>query len=151
MTTVRRVQSDDASALVPLFATLGYPTTTDRLRKRIARLLADATYDAWIAVDTDMNVVGFAAGHLIYPIENDTPAAQLIALVSAEHARGQGVGSSLCTAFEQWATIGGATRAVLSSGQNRPDAHRFYEYRGYIRSGIKFGKQLAEMPQIAEH
>lgn len=141
MPTIRPVQASDVVALVPLLSTLGYPSTADQLFRRITRLLSDPAYQAWVSL-LDGAVVGFAAGHLLHTIESDTPGAQLIVLVSAEHCRGRGVGSALCAEFERWAVTGGATRAVLGSALHRKDAHGFYERRGYAPGGLRFGKQL---------
>ena len=74
--------------------------------------------------------MGFAAGHLVHPIEDDRPAAQLIALVSSTEARGTGVGTALCRTFEDWALTHGAQRAVVNSGNHRQSAHDFYQRHG---------------------
>ena len=95
-----------------------------------------------MAADDQGSLLGFAAGHLVFPIEDDTPAAQLIALVTAENSRGHGVGTALCAAFESWAIKNGATRAVLNSSTQRLTAHAFYTARGYVSSGIRFSKTL---------
>ncbi|PDP88113.1 GNAT family N-acetyltransferase [Glycomyces fuscus] len=87
-------------------------------------------------------LLGFAAGHLLFPVEDDAPAAQLIALVTAEGARGRGVGTALCAAFETWAVERGAARAMLNSSTWRTEAHAFYTRRGYAASGARFSKSL---------
>jgi len=124
-----------------MFAELGHPATAAQLAGRLARLARDETYEAWVAVNADV-VTGFAAGHIVHPVEDDTPAAQLIALVVSADARGSRVGSDLCAAFEGWAIEQGAGRAVVTSGSHRLSAHRFYERLGYERSGLRFGKKL---------
>ena len=91
--TVRAVTEADAGQLPPLFEALSHPATVSQLRVRLARLCSDPMYEAWVAADGAGLLVGFAAGHLVFPVEDDTPAAQLIALVSAPTARSQGVGT----------------------------------------------------------
>ena len=144
--TTRTCRPDDAQLLVPLFAALSHPTTAERLRDRLARLAGDPTYAAWVIEapdgDAPAELWGFAAGHLLHPVEDDTPAAQLIALVTAEGARGRGVGTTLCAAFERWAVERGATRVALNSGTTRAEAHAFYRRRGYTASGLRFAKTL---------
>ncbi|HVX44279.1 MAG TPA: GNAT family N-acetyltransferase [Mycobacteriales bacterium] len=108
-------------------------------------MLSDSAYQGWVASLAD-DIVGFATGHLLYPIDSDGPGAQLIGLVSAEHARGRGVGSGLCAHFEQWAAAAGATRAILGSALHRTEAHGFYERRGYVANGLRFGKELPREP-----
>ena len=148
--TVRVVTSADASQLLPLFDALSHPATVEQLEVRLARLSSDSTYEAWVAADQAGLLVGFAAGHLVFPVEDDTPAAQLIALVSASTARGQGVGTTLCAAFERWAVQNGATRAVLTSGAGRADAYAFYERRGYAASGTRFGKTFGSRGEVLQ-
>jgi len=73
------VELQDSAALEGLFVTLGYPAPQSAIRKRLKRLRSDPTYAAWVAVQ-DESIVGFAAGHIVHPVEEDNPAAQLIAL-----------------------------------------------------------------------
>ena len=79
-----------------------------------------------MAADEAGLLVGFAASHLVFPVEDETPAARFIALVSAPTVRGQGVGTMLCSAFEKWTVHQGVTRAVLTSSAERANAHAFY-------------------------
>ncbi|MDA2806771.1 GNAT family N-acetyltransferase [Nocardiopsis suaedae] len=138
----RSVRAADAESLVPLFAALSHPATPAQLRSRLERLAGDPAYEAWGVESETAQLVGFAAGHLLFPIEDDVPAAQLIALVAAGNARGRGVGTALCTAFEQWARGQGAARALLNSSSTRGGAHAFYTRRGYTASGVRFTKPL---------
>ena len=73
------MELQDSAALEGLFVTLGYPAPQSAIRKRLKRLRSDPTYAAWVAVQ-DESIVGFAAGHIVHPVEEDNPAAQLIAL-----------------------------------------------------------------------
>jgi GNAT superfamily N-acetyltransferase len=141
MAYIRAANPADAAGLVDVFAELGHPANAAQLAARLARLASDDTYEAWVAVDADVPV-GFAAAHLLYPVADDTPAAQLIPLIVSTHARGSRFGSDLCAAFEVWAMERGALRAVVTSGSHRLRAHRFYERSGYERSGLRFGKKL---------
>lgn len=143
---LRSAGIEDADRLAPLLDNLGYAAGAQQVSERLSRLLADQTYAAWVCV-LDGGIVGFAAGHLIFPIENDTPAAQLIALVTAEHVRGQGVGSALGREFEEWAKSRGATRAIVNSGSQRLGAHAFYTGQGYATTGVRFGKRLSSPNQ----
>lgn len=139
---IRTPTPTDAAELVPLFAALSHPASADQISNRLQRLNADPEYQAWV-VDGDRPVLAFAAGHLLFGIEDDRPAAQLIALVTAPDARGRGLGSELCAAFEAWAVEQGAARATLGSGTRRGQAHEFYLRRGYAPTGVRFGKNLA--------
>jgi GNAT superfamily N-acetyltransferase len=148
--TVRVATRADGDRLPPLFDALAHPATVSQLRVRLARLCSDPVYEAWVAADQTGLLVAFAAGHLFFPVEDDTPAAQLIALVAASTARGQGVGTMLVRRFESWAVQNGATRAVLTSSLERADAHAFYLGQGYIASGARFSKTLSSPAEVLQ-
>lgn len=140
---VRVALPTDAGRLEPLFRVLGYPASGQQLAIRPDRLRNDVTYIAWVACVSGQ-VVGFAAGHLIYPIEDDAPAAQLIALVTDPRHSDRGVGTGLCQQFEAWSQSQGAPSELWSTlGNERTGAHRFYERQGYEATGLRFRKSLA--------
>ena len=139
--TIREVRDTDAESLVPLFAELGYPTNPVDVARRLERLTADESYRAWVSVE-EGHILGLAAAHVVHPIEDDHPAAQLIALVTLSTVGGRGIGGSLVRHFEDWARAVGAARLVISSGVDRLEAHAFYERRGYTASGLRFSKRL---------
>ncbi len=146
---IRPAAVDDSSSLEGLFDVLGYRASTEAIAERVDRLCADASYESWVAI-ADGLVVGFAAGHLVHPIECDRPAAQLIALVTLPGNQGSGTGTVLCHEFEKWAWDCGASRLVVTSGEHRVEAHGFYERRGYARTGIRFGKRLDETDALTD-
>lgn len=139
--TIRRVELTDAQRLVPLFTDLEHPATEQQLVRRLTRLAGDPTYAAWVG-EVDGNLLAFAAGHLMYPVEDDDPAAQLIALVVADGRQGRGLGQRMVDAFEAWASGLGARRMTVTSSLRRIDAHAFYEACGYGRTGFRFGRRL---------
>lgn len=100
---IRTVCTSDVDQLVSLFNDLSYPASADQIRNRVARLLDDDTYAMWVAQNAEGDLDGFAAGHIVFPVENDEPAGQLIALVTSKRSRGTGLGTKLCETFEQWA------------------------------------------------
>lgn len=138
---VRAATVDDAANLEDLFAALGYPAAGADISRRLARLHADAAYESWVAVEGGA-IIGFAAGHVLFPVEDDQPAAQLIALVTTPAHQGAGAGSALCLEFEKWARDCGAGRLLVNSGEHRVETHRFYQRRGYARTGVRFGKSV---------
>lgn len=141
---IRTVRVADSDRLVELFTDLAHPATAGQIRRRVARLLEDDTYRMWVAENDEGGLDGFAAGHIVFPIEDDAPAAQLIALVTSERARGTGLGGGLCAAFEQWARSRGAHRAVVNSGADRHSSHEFYRHLGWEQTGARFGKRLTD-------
>lgn len=140
---VRTVELQDSAALEDLFVALGYPAPPQAIHQRLTRLRSDPTYAAWVAVQ-DESIVGFAAGHIVHPVEEDNPAAQLIALVIAPRHERTGAGTALVHEFETWACSNGARRALVNSGEQRRETHIFYEHRGYTPTGLRFNKTLPD-------
>lgn len=138
---VRIALPTDARSLEHLFDALGRPASPQQLALRLDRLGTDPAYIAWVACLSGQ-IVGLAAGHLIHPIEDDAPAAQLIALVTDPHHSCRGVATGLSQEFEAWARSQGAQRAVVNSGDGRTVAHRFYQRQGYESTGLRFHKSL---------
>jgi uncharacterized membrane protein len=91
MKRIRTATPIDAFGLVEAFAKVGHPASAAQLAGRLARA-RDETYEAWVAVD-DYVLIGFAAG--VHSMEEDAPAAQLIALVLPANGRGSRLGSHL--------------------------------------------------------
>ena len=143
---IRLSTVQDAGQLVPLLGQLGYPTTSTALALRMERLLSHPEYAVWVAEGGGGSLRGLAAGHLVFPIEDDQPAAHLTALVVERSARGTGLGARLVEAFESWAGEKAAGRAVVTSASHRTGAHGFYEHLGYEHTGRRFGKRLLGAP-----
>lgn len=141
ITRIRAVELQDSTALEGLFDTLGYPASPATIRGRLIQLRSDSSYAAWVAT-RDGSVVGFAAGHLLHPVQEDRPAAQLIALVTAPDHERTVAGTALCREVETWARANGARRVLVNSGEQRLETHVFYEGRGYARTGIRLTKVL---------
>jgi GNAT superfamily N-acetyltransferase len=72
--------------------------------------------------------------------------AELTGLAVLPDVAGTGVGSRLLAEFETWAIDAGAWRLKITSGDHRPDAHAFYERRGYAHSGIRLHKLIRDEP-----
>lgn len=68
------------------------------------------------------------------------PVAELTGFAVRPGAVGRGVDGLLLDAFETWAAQHGASRWKVTSGDHRNGANRFYERRGYVRSGRRFHK-----------
>lgn len=139
---IRSVRTSDADQMVDLYHELSYPASADQIATRLSRLVNDDTYAMWVAVNPEGGVDGFAAGHIVFPVEDDEPAGQLIALVTSTRARGAGLGTRLCETFEQWAQSRNAGRIVVNSGIDRTSAHAFYSHHGWEHTGLRYSKHI---------
>jgi GNAT superfamily N-acetyltransferase len=135
---VHPLEPGHAEGLLALLEVLGWGSDRDRAAARVARLVSHPDYHGWVAVDP--TAIGFATGQLNWMVQVDEPVAELTGLAVLPEVAGTGVGTSLLAAFEAWAVAAGARRLKVTSGGHRPDAHRFYERRGYAQSGVRFHK-----------
>ncbi len=138
---VRPATTDDAPALAVLLTQLGYPATADAVRSRLATLMNGAR-DAVLVACADETVHGLAALHLVPMFHHEGYVARLTTFVVEEHARGRGVGAALLAACEQFALANDAERLEVTSGDQRADAHAFYERQGLKREGQRLTKRL---------
>jgi ribosomal protein S18 acetylase RimI-like enzyme len=146
MVIVRDAHDDDAEALAPLLATLGYPTTADMARTRCRALLAtDVTARILVGV-VDGRVLGVATLHVTPVVHRPTGVGRITALVVLPEAQGSGVGRRLVEASERHFEAEGLERIEVTSGVSHRDAYDFYRHLGYQDHGVRFAKALG-LPQ----
>jgi GNAT superfamily N-acetyltransferase len=76
---------------------------------------------------------------------NDLSGKILALVVSEKHRRG-GVASALIAAAEKDFAKRKVMRVALTARFMREEAHRFYETRGFSKTGFRFAKILASFP-----
>ena len=138
---IRNATAADAAAIAALVSDLGYPTTTEKMRKRLESILADKDYDTLVALDAGQIVgfIGVRVGHLY---EGDDPYGQIMVLAVATGHQRRGVGGRLIQAAESVLMARGARLSIVTSGNHRADAHAFYEKNGYAFTGRRYKKSL---------
>lgn len=127
---IRPATLDDAPALAPLLAELGYPLTEDLMRENLVRLALTPTDRAWVA-ERGGAVIGVVSAHLTPLFHQRGHLGRITALVVTAAARGHGVGRMLVRQAEAFCWEAGCARMELTSGDHRVDAHRFYEGLGW--------------------
>jgi GNAT superfamily N-acetyltransferase len=139
---IRSACLDDSSAIACLISQLGYPTSSEEMKKRLAAILPDSDYMTFVA-EYQKEVVG-VIGVGTYPYyEKNGTYGRLLALVVDEKLKGHGIGVSLVTEAERWLKERGVGSVIVNSGKQRIDAHRFYERLGYEATGLRFVKLLS--------
>ncbi|MCI0451140.1 MAG: GNAT family N-acetyltransferase [Candidatus Latescibacteria bacterium] len=138
---VRTVTLADATAVAPLLAELGYPASTEEVTERLKGLERDAGGEVFAAVDDD-GMTGVAHVQLLPVLHSNDRMAQLVLIVVAERARRSGVGKVLVRACEAWAAGRGCKRMLVTSGEERKEAHAFYQAMGYHHYARRFAKRL---------
>lgn len=138
---LREATPEDAVPLARLMGVLGYPTTPEAMRARLAAVGADPDYHTIIA-EADGEVRGMVGLRRGVLYEADHPYIQMVALVVDAEYQGSGIGTVLVQEAEAWARAQGAATITLTSGKHRQPAHRFYERLGYELTGLRFVKKL---------
>lgn len=137
---VRAARPGDAPALAALFGQLGYPSTTDAVRSRLAAAGADRAQI--LVAEAQGRAVGVIVVSLVAPLHVAGPWALVSALVTDEAARGSGVGAALLEEAERFARERGCIRMELSSSEYRTRAHVFYLRHGFAEMRKRFVKAL---------
>ena len=144
MTTMIRVARNyDADVLAALCGELGYPATRQQVVARLAAIQARGDGDVLVAEGAAGTVVGWLQVGMAKPLTGDAEG-EVLGLVVADGARGDGIGASLLAEAERWACAHGCRRMRVRSRVERERAHRFYEGAGYTRAKTQavFSKPL---------
>lgn len=122
----------DAERVAALAGQLGYPSSPEAVRERMANVLASSDAAALVALDGE-RVVAWLYVEMRRSLVSDHEA-QVMGLVVEEACRSRGMGAALMDAAEGWARARGADHVRVGSRISRTDAHRFYERLGYVLS-----------------
>ncbi len=138
----REIRPADAAAAARLSGELGYPASSEEMRRRIdslARMPDHAIYVACISGE----VVGWIHVHVSHHLQSE-PRAEIGGLVVSSEARGGGIGRRLVAVAEEWARQQGLKSILVRSRATREDAHRFYVREGYrqTKTSAVFTKSL---------
>lgn len=121
-------------------AELGYPTSEECIWRRIDAM-ASPMHKTFVA-EVDGVIAGFVGCSALRIYESDLPTGWIMALAVGKRFRRQGIGRLLVRAVEQWCCEHGIPDLRVHSGDQRSDAHKFYEQCGFGRAGVRFKKAL---------
>jgi GNAT superfamily N-acetyltransferase len=138
---IRSAQSEDVEALANLMAELGYPTSSEQMRRRFKAISHDASNGTLVA-EREGKVLGMVGLRIERTYGSDDSYVQIRDFVVGSEHRGKGVGRTLLSAAEDWARRRGARDVMLTTHKRRTDAHRFYRSMGYEATGYRFYKAL---------
>ena len=127
---VRRAVASDISQLALLAGQLGYPSSEDEIRERLAGIEAAPEHALFVAESADGKLAGFLNVYVMRTIDSDA-RTEIAALVVDDAHRSLGVGKVLIEQAEAWARKNGCRAIGLRSNVIRERAHRFYERLGY--------------------
>ena len=138
---IRPAEERDAPALAELMTQLGYATSVDEMSARLRAILHDKTFAPFVAVEAD-EVCGMIGVSSSSSYEHNDRNGRIIALVVDARMRRRGLGRQLLAFAEDYLARENVGRIALTSRFTREEAHKFYESLGYIRTGLRFIKQL---------
>ena len=127
---VRLAEGCDVTAIARHAGELGYPSTAEEVRDRLAAMEGDPRRATFVAALTENEVIGW-----IHLSENHSPGsdprAEITNLVVDSRFRSAGAGRLLVERGEQWARERGLAVIGLHSNIIRERAHAFYLQLGY--------------------
>ena len=145
---IRRATADDAEALASLSDQLGYPSSAEQVRRRIAEMLSQPGHVVFVAAtrptDTPGGLAGWVHGFVHRTVESD-PTVEIGGFVVDEKQRGSGIGRLLMAQLERWAQAAGCAAITVRSNVIRDGAHAFYQRLGFgvVKTQRVFRKELA--------
>jgi GNAT superfamily N-acetyltransferase len=137
---IRSAKVDDSPQIAALLGQLGYPSESKIVRKRISLLSSGSADRIWVA-EFQGKVVGLLAFHLTPLLHVLGSLGRITALVVDGKFRGKGIGRQLVETAERWAWERDCTRIEITSGDQRAQAHQFYQDLGYALEAKRFTKR----------
>jgi ribosomal protein S18 acetylase RimI-like enzyme len=120
------------------------------MHARLQAIGRDDDYTTLVACDDD-RVVGFIGTRVGPLYEEDGNYGQIMVLaVAADHQR-RGVGRMLMQAAESMLMVRDVSVLVVTSGNQRANAHAFYEKNGYAWTGRRYKKMVGLISLGAAH
>ena len=141
MIEIRHATAADAPAIATLLTQLGYPTATDDIPSRLDRVEQEGGC-ALVAAEGAAAPIAVATVARYGSLHKKGQVAYITAFVTAEEARGKGVGKRLLAAVEHWARRNGCERISVTSAEHRSGAHEFYVRCGIPYSGRRFSRDV---------
>ena len=144
---IRHVKPEEAEAWLVMRRALWPETNEDRHLKEMAKIIADRDqYAAFVCENEKNALVGFAETSLRECAEGCTssPVGYLEGWFVTGHARGQGIGSKLLAASEDWARANNCTEMASDTDIKDKATKAIHRKLGYQIAGmvVAFRKNL---------
>ena len=138
---VRNATAADSEQVARLVSALGYPSSSAQMFHRLEGILADEDYATVVAYDGEQ-IVGFIGTRVGLRYEGDGYYGQIMALAVAPGYQRRGIGRLLLHAAESMLIPRGVSVLVVTSGNQRADAHAFYEKNGFTFTGRRYTRDV---------
>ena len=127
---IREIKITDYKEIYLLNQELGYLLSIEKVKERIS-YITENTKDIILVAEQDNEVIGYIHGSPYETLYFDS-LINILGFVVKKDYRNIGVGNVLINSLEDWSKQNGYSGIRLVSGDDRADAHRFYEKHGYI-------------------
>lgn len=122
----------DAAAAASLSGELGYPVSSEEMKRRIELLARMPDHAVYVACISGA-LVGWIHVQVSHHLQAE-PRAEIGGLVVSSEVRSRGIGRRLVALAEEWALRQGLKGIVVRSRATREAAHRFYLREGYTQT-----------------
>jgi N-acetylglutamate synthase-like GNAT family acetyltransferase len=137
---IREAESKDASALSNLLGQLGYPTSDSSSLEKIMAYSKEGY--RMLMAESDQKVIGFISLHWYVSPHLPGPVGRITAFCMDEQVRGQGNGTTLLDAAEEFFKKVDCFKIEVTSNLKRIRTHQYYTNLGYDQISMHFVKFL---------
>jgi GNAT superfamily N-acetyltransferase len=139
---IRPAGVEDAAAIAPMLAELGYPTEPETVRARLARIAGDADHTGILLAEVDGAPAALIGYQLIEHLERAAPTCRITALVTGREHRRRGLAARLLAAVAELARERGCDRLEVTTRPHREDALPFYLGAGFAERPRRLVRRL---------
>ena len=138
MVTIKEMESDSLVALSDLYAELINKSTDINKLEEVFKIIKADSHYILLGAYRDEELLGSVIGIVCHDLVGECKPFMVIEnVVVSSRARRQGVGNKLMTAMEEMAHERGCWYIILVSGEQRKEAHIFYESLGYREEKVE--------------
>ncbi|MCA8351694.1 GNAT family N-acetyltransferase [Burkholderia cepacia] len=138
---MRDARLSDCAAIARLLRQLGYDVTPALIHEKLLSL-ADKPSDRVCVAILNGEIVGSISQHILPLFHAPGNLGRITSLVVDECHRGYGIGGALMADAQRWFERGRCVKLEVTSGDQRPDAHRFYAHHGFARDGQRLSRKM---------
>lgn len=130
MIKIREVKSSDQQALQKIVQEeLKYEVSSETLQSQLTRILKDSRNQIFVA-EAENKVVGYVQLES-YETLYFAPLINIMGLAVLSDYQHKGIGKALMEYAENWGKKNGFHGVRVNSGNDRKEAHKFYQKIGY--------------------
>jgi N-acetylglutamate synthase-like GNAT family acetyltransferase len=137
---IRDAEESDCQSIVSLLKELGYSEKYEDVLLKIKKL-SKRSNDRILVAIREEEVAAVLSLHIIPLLHRKGNLCRITALVVAQKHRHHYIGQRLMEMAEAYALTRDCERIEVTSGDQRTDAHQFYERLGYSEVSRRFIKE----------